>query len=161
MRKKRIPAVKRYKTKYKLKKIKNAKVIPLKNLREELDRLFSIFIRQRDCDFANGGKVGKCYTCDTILPFKNLQCGHFVSRRELPTRWDEVNCHAQCVSCNIFKHGNMVRYAEHMIEDYGPDILRLLLNKSRLVSDMSRAVYFEMIEYYKKKVSLVKHETNE
>jgi len=57
----------------------------------------------------------------------------------------------------------MVNYANNMIEQYGSDILRLLLNKSRLVDSMSRAIYLELIQYYKEKTSKKNedHEANQ
>lgn len=161
----KVKSVKKVKKKNRYKKrseVKKVKVIPLKTLREELDRVFSIYIRQRDC-IESRGNFGPCYTCGKIYSFKDLQCGHFVSRSAIPTRYDEQNCHAQCVGCNIFKSGNMVNYANNMIEQYGSDILRLLLNKSRLVDSMSRAIYLELIQYYKEKTSKKNedHEANQ
>ena len=57
-------------------------------LKKELDMVFSLFIR------AKYPKV--CYTCKATD--KTLQCGHFITRNHLATRWLESNCRPQCLT---------------------------------------------------------------
>ncbi len=98
------------------------KLKSIKQLKNKADAVFSIWIRERD---------KRCYTCMRVIPVKELQCGHYVSRSYLALRYDEKNAHAQCVSCNVFKHGNMTVYAIQLINEYGVDILTDLERRKR------------------------------
>jgi hypothetical protein len=91
------------------------KKVSVSKLKKKADLLFSNFIRKRD--------KGKCFTCGCVKEWKHQQCGHYVSRSCLPLRYDERNCHCQCVGCNIFKKGNMDVYALKLMKKYGEDIL--------------------------------------
>ncbi len=86
--------------------------------KKELDTIFSVWIRLRD---------KKCITC---LATKNLQAGHFVSRKYNSTRYDEVNVNAQCVRCNMFDQGRQYDYGIKLNEMYGPDTADNLKGKS-------------------------------
>lgn len=88
-------------------------------LKKEADRVFSLWIRARD---------GRCVTCGSTA---NLQNGHYVSRSWSALRFDEVNCNAQCVGCNVFKKGNMDEYARFLLRRYGPDVLDELAAKKK------------------------------
>ena len=52
-----------------------------------------------------------------------MQAGHFIHNK---LDYDERNIHAQCVHCNKYLSGNLGRYANHLIKDYGVDILDAL-----------------------------------
>src|SRR3990167_3080635 len=90
-------------------------------LKKKLDAIFSLWIRKRDRNI--------CFTCGRFAG----QNGHYVSRSHNSLRYSEVNCHAQCVSCNIFKRGNMDEYALALQRKYGQDILvRLNAEKNKI-----------------------------
>ncbi len=116
-----------------------------KKLKTELDSVFSLYIRERD--------KGVCFTCGLIKPVKEMQNGHFFSRGYLATRFDEQNCHCQCVGCNVFRNGNYPRYSIHLIEKYGPGILRELERRTRKTIKYSPSDYEALIEEYKSKLS--------
>ena len=82
----------------------------------KLDRVFSEYIRRRDSDVL--GRV-HCITCGKVMPWKEAHCGHYISRRFMPTRYDEHNCHPQCPSCNTFKEGAHFIYRQRLVERYG------------------------------------------
>lgn len=63
---------------------------------DALDRAFSKFIRLRDSD-DNG--LCRCISCGKLHMWDDIDCGHFVNRRHMGTRFDEKNCNAQCRSC--------------------------------------------------------------
>lgn len=96
---------------------------PISKLKREADRVFSLWIRRRD--------KGVCFTCGVQKPEGKMQNGHFVSRSYNSLRYDEKNCHCQCPACNIFKGGNMDVYALHLVDTYGPDILKYFAKKKR------------------------------
>ena len=85
-------------------------------LKKLADAEFSKYIRQRDSDRYG---MSSCITCGTKRPWKEMQNGHFVSRRVNLLRYDEENCNAQCVGCNMFKHGDLFTYAQNLDLKYG------------------------------------------
>lgn len=131
-----------------VKKVKKVKKKTRGQLVKELDRVFSIFIRQRGMD-ARG--FNRCYTCGTRAHWSDLQCGHFISRRHYPTRWDEKNCKPQDAKCNIFNQGNAPVFAANLIEEYGASILNLLLAKKNNLMKITNTELEILIDDYKSK----------
>lgn len=76
------------------------------------------------------------------------QCGHYVSRSYLYLRYDEKNCHGQCVSCNVFKSGNMTSYALRLINDYGVQLLKDFDRLKHLKVENPRKFYESIIKKY-------------
>lgn len=93
-----------------------------RELIKELDRVFSLFIRNRGA--VNG--LNQCFTCGKTFPVKQLQCGHYVSRKYYSLRWDETNCQPQCPRCNVLMHGNMPQFTINLQKKYGTSILNNL-----------------------------------
>lgn len=60
-----------------------------------------------------------------------MQNGHYVSRSVNALRYDERNCHPQCLACNVFLHGAMDVYALELQRKYGNDILKILAKEKR------------------------------
>lgn len=117
----------------------------LKQLKKKLDEIFSKYIRLRK---ARKGVV-QCVTCNKFGYWKEMQCGHYVSRTHLSTRFDERNCNVQCVGCNVFKKGNMDEYALYMKREYGEGILEELNKLKHKSRKITRAEYQEKIQHYK------------
>ena len=114
-----------------------------------LDRWFSIYIRLRDSD-ANG--FGRCISCGKLVHWKEADCGHFINRQHMNTRYDERNCNLQCRSCNRFDEGNNVGYMQGLLKKYGQCVVQELTLKKHLYRKYSDFEYRELIKYYKKKV---------
>ena len=73
---------------------------------------FNKFIRNRD-------KGEACISCGN---YTTLQAGHFFSAGQHPSvKFNEDNCHGQCVHCNYYKHGNLINYRHNLIEKIGED----------------------------------------
>ena len=86
-------------------------------------RYFSQYIRRRDALKTTGDiYYTKCFTCGRIEPVKNMDAGHFVSRRFNSTLFDERNVHAQCTYCNCYLAGNQLEYRRQLIKLYGEGI---------------------------------------
>lgn len=81
---------------------------------DDTDAMFSQVVRLSHAD--EFGKV-ECYTCGTVMHWKKMQCGHFIPRIHMLTRFSEDNCKPQCPTCNILKNGNLVAFAEHLNRD--------------------------------------------
>jgi hypothetical protein len=87
------------------------------------DKWFSYFIRLRD---SNDDGYCKCFTCNTILHWKHMECGHYVKRQHEGARFNEKNCHTQCNNCNWKLQGNDGVYKPRIIEMYGQETHDLL-----------------------------------
>ena len=124
------------------KKTKSKKV-SIKKLRDKADNVFSHFIRERDSNI--------CFTCKKQLDPKESQCGHFMSRSHLNTRFSEENCHCQCVACNVFKHGNYPVYALELMKKFnGGWIIEKLNFESQIIKKMYASDYQAIIDKYSK-----------
>lgn len=65
----------------------------------------------------------QCVTCGVVKHYKEMQGGHYISRKYNATALLEENIHVQCASCNCFKNGNMDAYALFMLDMYGREFL--------------------------------------
>lgn len=120
-------------------------------MEEDLDKVFSKYIRLRDT-ISNGGHFGKCISCGLVKPYGNLDCGHFYSRYNLATRWDEDNCNAECVVCNRMDINHLDNYKKNLIQKIGQkrfDELTFRHNKTVKLMDYEIE---EKIKEYEKKV---------
>lgn len=118
------------------------------DLKAKLDREFSLYIRLRDT-MPNG--YFRCISCGQIKPFEQADCGHYINRQHMATRFDEMNCNAQCRKCNRFMEGNIQGYRQGLLSKYGEQkvlILESMKGRTRKFSDFE---YTELIKYYKAK----------
>jgi hypothetical protein len=107
---------------------------PVKILIDDLDIIFSQMIRLTHAD--EHGMVA-CYTCDVLKHWKQMQCGHFVSRAQMPTRFSVKNCRPQCKTCNEDLRGNLAVFAERLeAEELG--IVEILQEQGRAIQDYGR-----------------------
>ena len=122
--------------------------ITRKGLIKKLDTVFSLYIRQR---YADKNGMVKCCTCSTVKHWKEMDCGHFMSRKYMSTRYDEDNCSTQCKSCNVFRYGEAYLFSKFL----GSRLSEKLYKKSRKTKKYANVDLEEMIEIYKKKVELL------
>lgn len=107
------------------------------------DRYFSEYIRERDSK--NG--VAICCTCGKRVT--EFDCGHFISRAQEATRFDPENAHAQCLSCNRFKHGRQYEHSQHIERLYGEGKAREIWIKSRMLCKRKQADYEHIAQTFK------------
>lgn len=62
-----------------------------------------LLVKKADKAFGDYIKARDHYICVVCGSKEFISCGHLLSRSAYSTRWDEVNCHGQCRSCN-YKH---------------------------------------------------------
>lgn len=124
---------------------------PVKILVDDLDIIFSQLIRLKEAD--EHGMV-KCFTCDDVKHWKQIQCGHFVSRAHMPTRFSEKNCRPECKKCNEDLRGNLVVFAERL-ELEEPGIVEILQEQGRGIQDWSRDELKALIVDTTRKVKLL------
>jgi Zn-finger protein len=114
--------------------------------KNRLDKACREYIKARDGN--------RCIICGGTY---RLAWGHFISKHRLQMRWNELNVHAQCMSCNWAHVQNCVPYVKFMIDKYGVDIINQLQDKWKVekvtfsVDDLDC-----MTEYYKNKLKKLK-----
>ena len=127
----------------------------ISKLKKELDKWFSLFIRLRDA--TNEGMV-QCFTCGKVAHYKDgMQCGHFMSRRHMATRFHELN-QVQCIKCNMFEQGMQYVFGINLDAKYGEGTAEELQFLARTTLKLSRIDYEENIRYYKEVVENLKKE---
>lgn len=90
---------------------------PFKLAVRRADTAFSKAIRTRDC----GPGYGKCITCGALKSFAQMDNGHYLGREYWATRWDPMNCAAQCRKCNRFKEGLKAEFRAALVRKYGEE----------------------------------------
>lgn len=124
----------------------------LARLKKDLWKHFSFYIKLRDSE---DGIYTKCLCCGKTLLIGTSDCqtGHFYPKGGYPgLRWNEKNCHVQCLRCNVFMEGNTQIYRENLIRKYGEDYVDYLDMVRHQEVKITRSDYIELIEKYKNKV---------
>ncbi len=90
--------------KVKVRKVKalDKKRFSRSNLVKEADRVASLYIRERD-------KGKPCITSGKTWR-EDFQCGHFMSRKHLATRWLDKNMNAQSPEDNMWGAGEQFKH---------------------------------------------------
>ena len=121
-------------------------------LKAKLDRVFSEYIRLRDTAGHTKDGFFKCVSCGQIKPYSQADCGHYIGRQHMATRFNELNCWAQCRKCNRFEEGRKADYRRNLVDRIGEDKVLLLEASQRNTAKISDFEYEEMIKYYKEKI---------
>lgn len=108
-------------------------------LKKELDAVFSKYVRQIN--------PAICYTCGKTNV--TLQCGHFIPRQYLATRWSLENCKPQCVGCNLFGNGMILDFEERLIGELGTERVAEIKASRHQVTLLTTDYYKTEIERYK------------
>jgi hypothetical protein len=123
------------------------KKVSRKSLVEKLDKVFSIYIRRRYAV----NDIAKCVTCGKEDNWKSLQCGHFMSRKHLSTRWNEDNCQVQCAGCNVFRYGEQYKFSLYL----GDKLSEQLHIQSKQICKFTDVELQEKIDYYTQQTLLL------
>ena len=123
-----------------------AKKVTKTALVKKLDTVFSIYIRRRYAV----NDIAKCVTCGKEEHWKSLQCGHFMSRKHMSTRWNEDNCQVQCAGCNVFRYGEQYKFSLYL----GNNLAEALHIKSKEVCKFTEVELQELIQHYTHQISL-------
>jgi Bacteriophage Lambda NinG protein. len=97
-----------------------------KRLIDRLDKIVSIYVRTI---YSKNGYC-RCYTCEAKGLIKEMDCGHFVKRGYMNTRWDLDNLRVQCTRCNRFLDGNQDEFIARLSLEMGRD-MGIELNKKK------------------------------
>lgn len=66
-------------------------------------------------------------------------------------RYDEINCHAGCMRCNVILNGNYIIYTRWMQKKYGISKVDEMINNKLKVFKITTPQLKWMLEFYKKK----------
>lgn len=124
---------------------KTAKKPTRSKLIKKLDVVFSQWTRLSNAD-KNG--FCTCCTCGRKFHHKEIQAGHFMSRKHYSTRWDERNVKPQCKKCNMFSQGEQYKYSIFL----GKELANELYLKSKEVVKFSSNEIEEMIADYSERL---------
>ena len=97
-------------------------------LRDEAAVLLQKLVRMKASD-ENG--FATCVTCGKRQYYKEMDGGHFISRRWKATLLMEENIHPQCKGCNQHASGKPDDYALFMVDTSGIEMVRALNDKKR------------------------------
>ena len=113
---------------------------------KKLDTIFSEYIRKKNAD--KKGYV-TCITSGKKYHYTEVDAGHFISRKEMSTRWNEDNVWPQSRYDNRFRYGRQYVYslALNKIKD---GLANELFKLSRKTVKYSLNDLKDMIEKYKK-----------
>ena len=124
-----------------MKNLRNSlKTIPLPKLHLKAQMVFNKWIRERDKNLG-------CISCNGEVQ----HAGHYFSQGHFSSlRYNEENVNGQCLRCNNFLHGNLIRYRQGLVDKIGEDNVRMLEAFSRhAVKKWSRSELEEIISRYK------------
>lgn len=131
-------------------KTKRKKLPSIKKLKDKLDDVFQMYIRERD--------GWKCCVCGKVLlkDRTNMHAGHFISRKEHSTRWDERNVNSQCKYHNFLQSlgdiETITKYESFLKIKYGEQIIDDLIAKSHEIYHLNRGELEDKINYYTEKL---------
>lgn len=111
---------------------------------------FSEYIRRRDALKFSYGNHAQCVTCPHRGHWKNFDCGHFMSRRHLSTKFNEQNVAAQCKGCNGLGAGKQYEFGLAIDKRWGKGTADRLLIKSKQMAKWTDFDYQELIKHYRK-----------
>jgi hypothetical protein len=119
------------------------------SLVKALDRVFSEFIRLTYADY-RGYCV--CVTCGSQHHWKDLDCGHYISRIHKATRWNTQNTHPQCKICNRLHGGEAIGHGMRIDQLYGEGTTERLKLISKTPVKYPDLLIMKMITEYREKV---------
>ena len=124
---------------------KTAKKPTRSKLVKKLDTVFSQYIRRSNAD--NNGYC-TCVTCNKTFHWKEIQAGHFMSRKHYSIRWDERNVKPQCVACNLYRAGEQYKYSLFL----GSEVANVLYLQSKEIVKFTNYELEDMINDYSEKL---------
>ncbi len=116
---------------------------------KKLDKLTSLYVRQKGMD-KNG--YNTCYTCGARYHWKDMDCGHYIKRRYLHTRWDLNNVRVQCQFCNRTLNGNYAVYEPKIKRELGVDEVQKMWDKAYDTSKISTILLYMMVDEMEKRL---------
>ena len=132
-------------------KARKLAVKPLSYFTKQAQAAFNAFIRERDKD-------DPCISCGRFHNGKH-DAGHYRTVGANPElRFDEDNCHKQCVPCNHHLSGNIENYTPRLIEKIGQERFDRLMGSHELPK-WKREDYERIRDHYRAKLKELKNDS--
>ena len=117
-----------------------AKKQSVAKLKKKLDTIFSRWLRLSSADHRG---VCTCFTCGSEKHWKEIQAGHFMSRKHNATRWHLDNVKPQCVKCNMFSQGEQYKFGQALGKEVAQEMeylsnTTMKLNAAELEEEIKR-----------------------
>lgn len=119
----------------------------------KLDKVFSEFVRLKNAD-ENG--ICVCISCGKRLPWKEMDAGHFVNRKHLSLRWNEINVQPQCRACNRFDEGNIPAFGLGLQKKYGEQVIKNLLATKKNTMKYTQYEIDVIAKFYREEIKKLK-----
>lgn len=130
---------------------KYSKFSVAKLLKQAEDK-FNAYIRFRD----DKGGYYVCISCNStkaITTDGSYHAGHYLSAgHHSYTRFNELNVNGQCLQCNYFLSGNLIKYRENLIKKIGEPAVFELEAFKNFSMKWDRLELIAIIETYKLKL---------
>jgi hypothetical protein len=120
---------------------------PRKRAKQRAWDAISLYIR---LSYADPEGYLKCFTCDTVRHYKEVDAGHFIHGDNMD--FIEENLHPQCDTCNRHLSGNGVQYTMRMIKMYGVEVVEELLSRKHDIVKHGIQDFLNIEAKYKEKV---------
>lgn len=121
-------------------------------LKKKLDVVFSDYVRRKSAD---GTGMITCPCCNVKIHWTKAQNMHYNGRAKMSTRYDEINCYAGCMRCNVMLNGNYPAFTAYLLNAYGEKWLQELIAKGNQIRQWTAPELKELIKYYKEKLLTV------
>ena len=131
------------------KKIKKAKKPTRSKLVQKADSIFSTYIRLRD---SNNKGIVTCPLCWAKIPRKKAQNMHFITRSCWLYRYDESNCFAGCMRCNVILNWNYIIYTRFMQDKFWIEKVDEMINNSKKIHKLQTFELEDIINLYTEKI---------
>lgn len=105
------------------------KVSDNSRLLDKVDSAFSEVVRLTAAD-EQGYCI--CITCQDKQHWRSMECGHYMKRRHMSTRYDLENCGPQCTTCNCVMDGREEDHAKYIDLTYGEGTADKLKRKAEV-----------------------------
>lgn len=143
MSKKAYDAKKKAKEKPKPKRLEEKSVQELMKL---ADIVFAKWVKKRD-SLTDG--TFKCISCGLFKSTKEMQNGHYFSRRYSAVRYHEDNNNGECESCNCGDNNHLDGYKVNLEAKIGSERLKWLQENYNKGHKWEREELIELIKKYK------------
>ncbi|GEM_PF-776684 len=130
----------------------NAKPPSTSVLRSRAWDVLSQYIRRSNADHRG---LCTCYTCGAQQHWKETHAGHAIDGRRNAVLLDEAIVKPQCPRCNVTLDGNHKVFTARLIQQHGTAWWHSKLNASRKSRKYYRADLEQLIEEYRRRISVI------
>ena len=129
----------------KKKTTKRPKTSGMRGIVAKLDRALSRYVRMSHAD---DGGTNECVTCGKLQYWKDSDCGHYIKRQHMSTRFDERNVAPQCKKCNRFAGGAMDEFAAYIMRAHGIEALESLMAAKHSARKWTHAELLDLVDKF-------------